>query len=68
MSRTTKIINVDKDAWERIRKALPRLSDSQRSRVVVDSFDPDSFLKKLEPERHDSYGDKKLKRIMKGFL
>jgi len=66
--RSTKIINVDRNAWNELRTELPNLSDSKRSVIALRAIKELGIKNKLKPELTDSKGDKFIKKLMRDFL
>jgi len=66
--KNTKLVHVDVKVWGTIRNALPKMSDSKRSRLVGKVFLESGFMEKLRPELTDTSNDKLIKRILKDLI
>lgn len=65
--KTTKMINADREAWERIRSKFPGMSDSKRTRILDTLFDEVvsiNIVGKLKPELTDSKQDRLMKKLL----
>ena len=65
-------IRADREAWTKIRQMVGgrRISDSKRT-ILISNMLEDSKInltKKLKPEATDSYNDRLIKKMLKGFL
>jgi len=66
--KNTKLVHADVKVWGTIRNALPKMSDSKRSRLVGKVFLESGFMEKLRPELTDTSNDKLIKRILKDLI
>lgn len=66
--KRTKQVNVDRVAWENLRKVLPRTSDSKRSIIACKVFTSSGFVEKLKPEFNDTKRDRMLKKILRDLI